>query len=92
MTKGRVYLGEKLKFREDGTFVIVQFSDVEFIDAEDLDPETPLLDSMTKSTMERVIAIERPDLVVFAGDLTASARSKDPRNRSARSLSLRKTA
>ncbi|MCT1402137.1 metallophosphoesterase family protein [Paenibacillus sp. p3-SID867] len=69
---------KKLKFREDGTFVIVQFSDVEFIDAEDLDPETPLLDSMTKATMERVIAIEQPDLVVFAGDLTASARSKDP--------------
>ncbi|WP_306024091.1 MULTISPECIES: metallophosphoesterase family protein [Paenibacillus] len=69
---------KKLKFREDGTFVIVQFSDVEFIDAEDLDPETPLLDSMTKATMERIIAIEQPDLVVFAGDLTASARSKDP--------------
>ncbi|WP_430112429.1 metallophosphoesterase family protein [Paenibacillus lautus] len=69
---------KKLKFREDGTFVIVQFSDVEFIDAEDLDPETPLLDSVTKATMERIIAIEQPDLVVFAGDLTASARSKDP--------------
>lgn len=69
---------KKLKFREDGTFVIVQFSDVEFIDAEDLDPETPLLDSMTKATMERIIAMEQPDLVVFAGDLTASARSKDP--------------
>ncbi|WP_343225199.1 metallophosphoesterase family protein [Paenibacillus sp. EZ-K15] len=69
---------KKLKLREDGTFVIVQFSDVEFIDAEDLDPETPLLDSMTKATMERIIAIEQPDLVVFAGDLTASARSKDP--------------
>ncbi|MCV4231507.1 metallophosphoesterase family protein [Virgibacillus sp. LDC1] len=69
---------KKLKFREDGTFVIVQFSDVEFIDAEDRDPETPLLDSMTKATMERVIAMEQPDLVVFAGDLTASARSKDP--------------
>lgn len=76
--RGGYTLVKKLKFREDGTFVIVQFSDVEFIDAEDLDPETPLLDSMTKATMERIIAIEQPDLVVFAGDLTASARSKDP--------------
>ncbi|UKS29571.1 metallophosphoesterase family protein [Paenibacillus sp. HWE-109] len=69
---------KKLKFREDGTFVIVQFSDVEFIDAEDRDPETPLLDSITKATMERIIAIEQPDLVVFAGDVTASERCKDP--------------
>lgn len=69
---------KKLTFREDGTFVIVQFSDVEFIDAEDLDPETPLLDSMTRAAMDRIIALEQPDLVVFAGDLIASARSKDP--------------
>lgn len=69
---------KKLKFREDGTFVIVQFSDMEFIDAEDSDPETPLLDSMTKAAMERIISLEQPDLVVFNGDLTASARSKDP--------------
>ncbi|WP_274364994.1 metallophosphoesterase family protein [Paenibacillus thermotolerans] len=71
-------MDKKLKFREDGTFVIVQFSDVEFIDAEDWDPETPLLDATTKATMERIIAMEQPDLVVFAGDVTASARSKDP--------------
>ncbi|WP_341271613.1 metallophosphoesterase [Paenibacillus solani] len=69
---------KKLKFRDDGTFVIVQFSDMEFIDDEDHDPETPLLDSITKATMERIISLEQPDLVVFAGDLTASARSKDP--------------
>lgn len=69
---------KKLKFREDGTFVIVQFSDMEFIDEEDQDPETPLLDAVTKETMERIISLEQPDLVVFDGDLTASARSKDP--------------
>ncbi|GIP53041.1 MULTISPECIES: hypothetical protein [Paenibacillus] len=64
---------KKLKFREDGTFVIVQFSDMEFIDEEDQDPETPLLDAVTKETMERIISLEQPDLVVFDGDLTASS-------------------
>ena len=35
-----ITLEKKLKFRDDGTFVIVQFSDMEFIDDEDHDPET----------------------------------------------------
>lgn len=78
MEEVRITMEKKLEFRDDGTFVIVQFSDMEFIDDEDHDPETPLLDSITKATMERIISLEQPDLVVFAGDLTASARSKDP--------------
>ncbi|MCQ6561332.1 metallophosphoesterase family protein [Paenibacillus mendelii] len=68
----------ELKFRDDGTFVIVQFSDVEFIDEHDYDPESPELDQVTRTTMERIIREEQPDLVVFAGDLIASARTKDP--------------
>lgn len=67
-----------MKFREDGTFVIVQFSDVEFIGEGDWDPESALLDRSTRETMERVVSIERPDLIVFAGDVTASGRSRDP--------------
>lgn len=68
---------DRLKFREDGTFVIVQFSDIEFIDEYDYDPESPKLDQETRDLMERVIHKEQPDLVVFCGDLIASARTKD---------------
>ncbi|MFB9326452.1 metallophosphoesterase family protein [Paenibacillus aurantiacus] len=67
-----------MRFREDGTFVIVQFSDVEFIDAEDYDPKTPAINAETKETMVAVIEAEKPDLIVFAGDVTASARGRDP--------------
>lgn len=40
---------KRLKFRDDGTFVIVQFSDVEFLDEFDYDPETPKYDSETRA-------------------------------------------
>lgn len=59
-------MSNKMKFREDGTFVIVQFSDVEFIDAGDYDPDTPEFNRMTRATMESVIKQEKPDLIVFA--------------------------
>lgn len=68
-----------LKFREDGTFVIAQFSDVEFIDKYDDDPDTPKMDQETFEVMQMIINKEQPDLIVFAGDLIASARSKDPK-------------
>lgn len=67
-----------LKFRDDGSFVIVQFSDIEFIDEEDHDKDTPKIDKETRELMEKVIEWEKPDLIVFAGDLIASARAKDP--------------
>ncbi|GHH99826.1 metallophosphoesterase family protein [Neobacillus kokaensis] len=68
----------QLKFRDDDSFVIVQFSDIEMIDAEDWDPDTPKFDQETKETMEKIIKAEHPDFIVFAGDLIASARAKDP--------------
>lgn len=71
-------MSKNLKFRDDGTFVIVQFTDTEFIDEYDHDPESPLLDEATRRLMEMVIQEEKPDLVVFTGDIIASARSKDP--------------
>lgn len=71
-------MARKLKFREDGTFVIVQFSDVEFISEGDHDPDTHDINEETRKTMETVIALEKPDLIVFAGDVTASARGVDP--------------
>lgn len=71
-------MDKNLKFRKDGTFVIVQFTDVEFIDEFDVDPDSPKLDAETKSLMEMVIREEQPDLIVFTGDVIASARTKDP--------------
>ncbi|OCT11535.1 metallophosphoesterase [Paenibacillus pectinilyticus] len=69
---------KRLKFRDDGTFIIVQFSDVEFADQFDYDTETPKYDSETRALMERIIEAEKPDLIVFAGDVIASNRAKDP--------------
>ncbi|WP_308636449.1 metallophosphoesterase family protein [Paenibacillus silvisoli] len=68
----------ELRFREDGTFVIAQFTDTEFIDGYDADPDSPALDAATRRTMETVIETERPDLIVFTGDVIASARARDP--------------
>ena len=39
---------KELRVRDDDTFVIVQLSDIEFIDAIDEDPETPQLDQQTR--------------------------------------------
>lgn len=71
-------MGTSLKFREDGTFIIAQFTDVEFIDEYDFDPESPKMDEETRRMMEMVIREEQPDLIVFTGDVIASARTKDP--------------
>jgi len=78
LTKGNRKMEKQLKFREDGSFVIVQFSDVEFLDEFDYDPETPRYDAETRALMERVMDAEKPDLVVFAGDVVASNRARDP--------------
>lgn len=71
-------MNKTLKFRDDGTFTIVQFTDVEFIDEFDHDPDSPKLDKETRCLMEMVIREEQPDLIVFSGDVIASARTRDP--------------
>ncbi|MGD8727895.1 MAG: metallophosphoesterase family protein, partial [Gemmatimonadales bacterium] len=48
-----------LRFRPDGTFTIVQFTDTQ--DDQDIDPRTVQL-------IEAVLDDQRPDLVVFSGD------------------------
>jgi len=48
-----------LRFRPDGTFILVQFTDVQ--DDQDIDPRTVRL-------IEAVLDEHRPDLVVFTGD------------------------
>lgn len=62
----------RLKFREDGTFVIVQFSDTEFTD------RGAGCNDGTLATMERIVQAEQPDLIVYAGDVTASEGCANP--------------
>ncbi|WP_237728579.1 metallophosphoesterase family protein [Paenibacillus sp. OSY-SE] len=60
---------KSLRFRKDGTFTIVQFSDVECRQWEEHDP--------AHDVMRQVLELEQPDLVVFAGDVIASASTTD---------------
>lgn len=52
----------KLSFRQDGTFTIVQFTDLHWMDGR-------AEDQRTRELMERVMEAEQPDLVIFTGDL-----------------------
>ncbi|QJC53531.1 metallophosphoesterase family protein [Paenibacillus albicereus] len=60
-----------LKFREDGTFTIVQFTDLHWQNGEEGDLRT-------RALMERVLEAERPDLIVFTGDLIYSEACEAP--------------
>ncbi|WP_340025401.1 metallophosphoesterase family protein [Paenibacillus sp. FSL K6-1096] len=51
----------KLSYRPDGTFTIVQFTDLHWMDGREEDQRT-------RALMERVLKAEQPDLVVFTGD------------------------
>ncbi|HXF63948.1 MAG TPA: metallophosphoesterase, partial [Caldilineaceae bacterium] len=64
-------MAQPLRFREDGTFTIVQFTDTHFKNGEPPDDETTAL-------IERVLDAEQPDLVVFTGDLIDGRPSRDP--------------
>ncbi|WP_276353118.1 metallophosphoesterase family protein [Cohnella caldifontis] len=61
-----------LRCRDDGTFTIVQFTDLHWQNGE---PE----DLRTRELMERVLEAERPDFVVFTGDLIYGGGCADPR-------------
>lgn len=60
-----------LRFREDGTFTIVQFTDIHWQNGDEADQRT-------RALMARVLDQERPDLVVYTGDLIESLRCDDP--------------
>ncbi|WP_048748447.1 metallophosphoesterase family protein [Paenibacillus sp. P22] len=64
-------MGSSLRFRKDGTFKIVQFTDTHWQNGE-------AEDQLTRSLMERVLKAERPDLIVFTGDLIFSLHCRDP--------------
>jgi hypothetical protein len=63
-------LASMLRFRADGRFRIVQFTDTHFCDGSDPDRRTA-------SLMDRVLDAERPDLVVLTGDVLDGARATD---------------
>lgn len=60
-----------LRFRDDETFTLVQFTDTHFQNAEPAD-------ELTRALMERTLDAERPDLVVLTGDVIAGGECLDP--------------
>ncbi|MBP2114415.1 metallophosphoesterase family protein [Paenibacillus silagei] len=54
-------MNSKLSFRPDGTFTIVQFTDLHWMDGR-------AEDQQTRELMELVLKAEQPDLVIFTGD------------------------
>jgi 3',5'-cyclic AMP phosphodiesterase CpdA len=60
-----------LRFREDKSLTIVQFTDVHYQNGDELDQRS-------RALMERVLDAEQPDLVVYTGDLIESLKCDDP--------------
>lgn len=57
----------RLRFRQDGSFTIVQFTDTHFKTMDELDFKT-------KALMEAVLREEKPDLVIHTGDIIESKK------------------
>ncbi|KIL36543.1 metallophosphoesterase [Cohnella kolymensis] len=64
-------MGAALSFNANGSFKIVQFTDLHWCGGNDND-------SMTAVLMERVLREESPDLAVITGDLIESEQCVDP--------------
>ena len=64
-------MADALRFREDQTFTIVQFTDLHWQNGEPADQRTAAL-------MAQVLDSERPDLVVLTGDVIQGAQCHDP--------------
>jgi len=64
-------MAKSLRFREDGSFKIVQFTDPEFSSYE---AEEQRMEAM----MLGILKDEQPDLVVYTGDIIASAGHPNP--------------
>jgi hypothetical protein len=73
MKRGKRGVGHMtdLCFRENGTFTIVQFTDLHWQNGE---PE----DLQTYSLMKLILQLESPDLVIFTGDVIYSEECEDP--------------
>ncbi|HBI15817.1 MAG TPA: metallophosphoesterase [Desulfobulbaceae bacterium] len=64
-------MNRSLRFKTDGSFTIVQFTDTHFCNGEKEDADTA-------SLMSRVLDAERPDLVIFTGDILGGEYASDP--------------
>lgn len=62
-----------LKFREDGTFKMLQLTDLH-VSGDDNHPD----DAKTLSLIDETIQVEKPDLLVYSGDVIWSEGIKDP--------------
>lgn len=62
---------KSLRFRPDGLFRIVQFTDVHLKDLGDTDQQSFDL-------MKRIVGIDSPDLIVFSGDIVHTHPTVDP--------------
>jgi 3',5'-cyclic AMP phosphodiesterase CpdA len=60
-----------LRFRADGTFTIVQLTDVHWTDGEEPDLRA-------RALIEAVLDAEKPDLVVLTGDIVEGSAAHDP--------------
>ncbi|QYR23601.1 metallophosphoesterase family protein [Paenibacillus sp. sptzw28] len=65
-------MANTLRYKEDGTFKIVQFTDLHWENG-------GKKDGLTRDLMVQVINEEHPDLVVFTGDMIESQACIDPR-------------
>ena len=65
----------ELRFRADGTFTIVQFTDTHFTSNAPRTIEPT--DEQTIALMEQVLEAEQPDLVVLTGDVIDGGRCTD---------------
>jgi hypothetical protein len=64
-----------LRFRDDGTFTIVQFTDTHFTSsAGEIEPA----DTRTVALMTQILESEQPDLVMLTGDVIDGGRCTDP--------------
>ncbi|MDA1190810.1 MAG: metallophosphoesterase, partial [Candidatus Poribacteria bacterium] len=60
-----------LRFRDDGAFRIVQFTDLHWSNGEDKDAQT-------RNLMADVLDADTPDLVALTGDVLSGGNCKDP--------------
>ncbi|GAA0396851.1 metallophosphoesterase family protein [Paenibacillus motobuensis] len=63
-------MSRRLSYRQDGTFTIVQFTDLHWKTGTDADRST-------RKLMELVLDTENPDLVVFTGDVIYTGHNTD---------------
>ena len=75
-------LTRRLRFREDQTFKIVQFTDVHWNDVfnknQKIVKSAEEGNTRSRELMQRVISLEQPDLIVFTGDVISAYSCEDP--------------